>query len=120
MTDVPLREFIERVIDEHDRRYNERWQAQQRELALAQREMERRLEGLNELRGQVVEDRGRFMTRELFDAEMTAITSRVHKVEAEALTHRGSSTTMRWALPVFVAVVALIVALAGLLHTLTG
>ena len=32
--------------------------------------MERRLEGLNELRKQVIEDRGRFVTRELFDVEV--------------------------------------------------
>jgi len=42
-------------------------------LARASQDMERRLEGLNELRAQVVEDRSRFVTRELFEAEMTPL-----------------------------------------------
>jgi len=67
---VSLEAYMDRVFEERDARYKERWEAQQREVALAQREMERRLEGLNELRKQAIEDRGRFVTRELFDTEL--------------------------------------------------
>jgi len=142
-------QLLERVIHERDRLYEERWVAQQRELALAQKEMERRLEGLNELRAQVLEDRGRFVTRELFDAEMDArgarlaliekwqaahaelgahpaalkelsgLTERLMKVEESSVSHTGSTGTLRWIVPVFVSATALVVALAGLLHSLS-
>ena len=78
---VPIRTYIERIFDERDERYKERWEAQRREVSLAQREMERRLEALNELRNQVLEDRGRFLLRDVYDAEMAAQASRFTGLE---------------------------------------
>ena len=61
---VSLKEYIETIIKDHDRLYSERAAQQARELALAREELERRLEGLNELRKQVVQDRAMFFTKE--------------------------------------------------------
>ena len=78
---VSLRSYLERVLDERDNRYLERWESQRREVSLAQREMERRLEALNELRNQVLEDRGRFVLRDVHDSEMDARDARLVALE---------------------------------------
>ena len=78
---VSLRSYLERVLDERDNRYLERWESQRREVSLAQREMERRLEALNELRNQVLEDRVRFVLRAVHDSEMDARDLRLNALE---------------------------------------
>ena len=59
---VSLRSHIEEIMDERDVRYRERWEAQRREVSLAQQGMERRLEKLNDL-----DD---YVTRDKYDIDM--------------------------------------------------
>jgi len=63
MDDVPLREFIERILDEREKAHNATFQAAMREADNKAKELERRLEGLNELRQEVTSDRSNFVTR---------------------------------------------------------
>ena len=70
---VNLREHLERIFEERDRQYDLRYKAQEDALAMARRDMERRLEGLNELRRAVETDRGRFLSVEKYDAEMRGV-----------------------------------------------
>ena len=68
--DVPLRQYIEALIAERDKAVKE-----------AMRQMEIRLQGLNELRADVVKDRGLLMTRERYDTEHGALEDRVSGLE---------------------------------------
>jgi hypothetical protein len=70
---LPLRE----LIDERDRRYQERWEAQQAALTKALTSMEARLVTLNELRGVVTDAQGTFLTRNEFDAKHQVLNDRV-------------------------------------------
>lgn len=61
MTDtIPLREYIEKVIEL-------KFESSEQALRLATRELERRLEGMNEVRAQLAAQKVDFVSRELFD-----------------------------------------------------
>ena len=68
---VPLKEYIERIIDERDKA-----------VQVAYRSMEGRLDRLNELRNEVTEDRARFLTRERFETEHAVVEARVNSLES--------------------------------------
>lgn len=67
------RAYLLAILEERDRQYDFRYRAQQEALQMAREEMERRLEGLNELRREVTEDRGRFLSVEKYEAQRQAI-----------------------------------------------
>lgn len=67
---VPLKEYFERVLQEHEK-----------QLATASSEMERRLAGLNELRADVVKDRQLLMEKSVYEQMHNALTDRVYKLE---------------------------------------
>jgi hypothetical protein len=56
LSDISLREFFERVLEEHDKAHN----AQHQAVELAARELERRLDLLNHAHERSVEDREQF------------------------------------------------------------
>ena len=78
---VNLREHLERIFEERDRQYELRYKSQEDALLVARRDMERRLEGLNELRREVTEDRGRFLSLEKYDAEMRGIADQLDELK---------------------------------------
>jgi hypothetical protein len=64
---VSLREYIERIFDERQKALDLAFRSQQEALALASRTLELRLEKLNELRQEVTQDRGNYVTKDKFD-----------------------------------------------------
>ena len=68
---VPLKEYIERILDE-------RYKAVQ----VAYRNMERRLDDLNELRDEYTEDRSLMLTRDRYDTEHHVLEDRVTSLES--------------------------------------
>ncbi len=82
-TDGPsLLEFFDRILEEHDKAHI----AQHEAVNLAARELERRLEGLNELRTEVVKDREQFSrkdeVRTVAEKVTDALDTRTGDVEA--------------------------------------
>jgi len=67
---VSLREHIERLLAEHERRHELDRDATLRALEEARRIIDERLEALNELRREVTEDRGQLVQRTLFDEKV--------------------------------------------------
>ncbi len=61
--EISLRDYIEAILDSHDRAHA----AEHKAVELAAQEMERRVEGLNQLRQDVITDRGQFVRRDLLD-----------------------------------------------------
>jgi hypothetical protein len=61
---VSLRDYIERILDEKQKALELAFKAQQDALALARHDLENRLETLNKLRQELVEDRTQFASSE--------------------------------------------------------
>ena len=64
---VTLREYIEAIMSERDRALTAAFTAQQAALNLATKNLELRLEKLNELREEVTRDRSQYITRDRYD-----------------------------------------------------
>jgi replicative DNA helicase len=74
--DVPLKEHFERILDEHDRAHN----AEHIAVGLAAKDLERRLDGLNELRAEVVQDRSQYMLVSTYDVKHQALIDRLDRI----------------------------------------
>ena len=68
---VPLKEYIERILDERDKA-----------VQVAYRNMEGRLDRLNALRAEVSEDRATFLTKDKYDGEHGLLENRVNALES--------------------------------------
>lgn len=68
-------------------------------ITLARQEIERRLEGMNEIREQITAERGQYAKWET----VNAVSDRVTSIEAA---QKGSENLMRWALGVMMALFA--------------
>jgi hypothetical protein len=64
---VPMREYVDILLREHEKHQEIQLKAYSDALILSRAELERRLEGLNELRQDVVKDRAQFVRAETFD-----------------------------------------------------
>jgi DNA repair exonuclease SbcCD ATPase subunit len=85
---VSLRDYIDRIFEEKQKAVELGFKSQQDALSLASRTLEQRLEKLNELRQEVTSDRGRYVTREKYDADIEALNIRVGANDRE--------TRQRW------------------------
>lgn len=81
MTEVSLRDFVERIFEEKQKALELAFKAQQEALALASRTLELRLEKLNELRQEVTQDRGNYVTKDKFDAAIETRDNRLKVLE---------------------------------------
>ncbi len=85
MTDVPLREYVERIFDEREKALTVALAGQQEALRVASKELESRLATLNELREDVTKDRVLLISRAEYEAKHSALQAQVEAL-AEALT----------------------------------
>ena len=69
---VSLRDYIERIFEERQKQLEVAFRGQQDALTLARGTLELRLEKLNELRQEVTSDRGNYVTKDKYDADMSA------------------------------------------------
>ena len=79
---VTLREYIEAIMSERDRALTAAFTAQQVALNLATKNLELRLEKLNELRQEVTQDRANYQTRDKADIADEAMGNRVTALES--------------------------------------
>jgi hypothetical protein len=79
---VTLREYIEAIMAERDKALTAAFRSQQAALELATRNLELRLEKLNELRNEVTQDRGNFLTRDRYDTQHKALEDKVSSLES--------------------------------------
>lgn len=117
--EVPLREFLERRIDDLERRLDERDTHRQEALRLQHVEYERRLDTLNHAHEQAVEVQHTYVTQDKYedkqladsqarDLALKAISDRVAAVESEQSNQRGRAAA-------YAAAVVLVLTLAGIL-----
>ena len=79
---VTLREYIEAIMSERDRALTAAFTAQQAALNLATKNLELRLEKLNELRQEVTQDRANYQTRDKAEVTEEALGARLSSLEA--------------------------------------
>jgi hypothetical protein len=78
---VSSQDYVDRRIDDLKELVLARFDALALALEVARTEINRRLEGMNELRDQIQSERGRYVTRELLDQRLAALERRVGRVE---------------------------------------
>ena len=79
---VTLREYIEAIMSERDRALTAAFNSQQAALNLATKNLELRLEKLNELRQEVTQDRANYQTRDKAEITEEAIIQRIGALES--------------------------------------
>ena len=83
---VSLREYIERLTDQRWTAHQAVHDHEQRALAQAREVVDGRLANLNELRADVITDRGRFVSREVYDADLKSeIAAREKDIESQQI-----------------------------------
>jgi len=87
---VSTREYLLRILDERDRTHQARINAQTEALQLAKTELERRLEGLNQLRNEVLSDRALLVRQDTYDAGLSSRDVRIRAVEDKVANHDNS------------------------------
>jgi hypothetical protein len=86
VSDVSLRDYVERIFDERQAALDLAFSGQQEALRVAKVEYDARLEKLNELRAEVTRDRALFITTDRFDGEQ-----RVASQARDAVANRVSA-----------------------------
>lgn len=74
-----------------DRYFERRFKEVEEKTELARREVDRRMEGMNELRAQIEQERGQYMTRELYDQRHEALVGRVGRLDNRLATLEGGT-----------------------------
>lgn len=78
---VGLREYVDRRIDDLKELIEARFSSDALALQVARTEINRRLEGMNELRDQIQSERGNYVDRELLDQKLAGVERRLTRVE---------------------------------------
>jgi hypothetical protein len=78
---VSLKEYVERIFSERQNALDLAFKAQQEALGLASRTLELRLEKLNELRQEVTQDRGNYLTKAEFESKREVQDQRLGRLE---------------------------------------
>lgn len=75
--DVHYRAIIELLESKHEQHFA----LIEKALMHAEKEMERRLEGMNELRAQILSERGQYVTREILEEKLSVLGERLIRIE---------------------------------------
>ncbi len=83
--DVSLRDYIERLFVEHQRAHTVEFASTEEARREAQADVQRRLEGLNELRNEVLKDRNQFLRADVYDQRHEVLANRLEVLERQAI-----------------------------------
>lgn len=110
---ISLMHFFERMLEEQEKRITIRFDSLDKALVLNQDEMERRLEGLNQLRSEVVTDRGQFVNKSKCEERHDSLRDWQDSVNAKLTTLETRSITWTAAVGVFFLAVSLLMRFFG-------
>ena len=105
---------------EHERELREHWQVAHAEvhamldraLAMARDDVNRRLDGMNELRQQIASERGFYLSRELFDREHSQLREQID-ARLKILENKGSNLDGRlWMVGAMISLIVSLVIIA--------
>ena len=93
---------LEEKIEALDRLFTERFTLRDEAIEIAREDVERRLDGMNEVREQISSERGRYLTREMYDERHQVLTDLVGSLENRVSAIEGGSlikaATIGWLL----------------------
>ncbi len=85
-TTVKLREHLEKRMCEMEKRFKLQFESMQSAIGVTTKENDRRMTEMNELRKEVVADRGQFVKKEVYDIWHTEVDRRLTTSETRAIT----------------------------------
>ena len=89
---VALKEFVEKVIEGHERLNEARFQSVERAVDVASKQMEKRLEGMNEFRDSLKDQTSRFFTREEFHGAHNPIIKDIEELKLSRAALEGKAS----------------------------
>ena len=102
-------------LDVRITRIEERMRGEAMARIIAIREIDRRLEGMNELRNQINSERGHFVEREMYDERYTILTADLSNIHAEVTTLKATILAGKRAAGVMVAGATLVLGLVSII-----
>lgn len=109
-----LKEHFEARLNEWDKRLDQRFESQEKAIHTANTANEKRLDSVNEFRGQLKDQSGDFMRKVQADERFTAIEARMKIMEDAALKIVGKGTGSQQLWVIILAVVGLVAGLIGI------
>lgn len=91
-TFMTLKDYFERIIKEHDRLYDERFESQTEALTRTGTAIDRRFESVNEFRGQLSDQARTFMTRDEATQRIDSLAEKIDILSRIAERRSGQST----------------------------
>jgi len=115
---VDLRALLENQLEGLERWVRAELEGRDKANVVPLRELERRLNEMNELRRQIIAERGIYMTREMYDQKHDELEHLVVQLTAKVSTIEGGnivkSSTITWALAGLGVVITLVVVFINL------
>ena len=79
-TDVPLKEYIERIFDEREKALNVALRLQEERVKEAAKQVDMRLDKLNELRAEVQADRSEFVKSSVYEIKYKTLSDKIDEL----------------------------------------
>lgn len=80
---ISIKKYVEKLFREHERVHTLERDSNLRALDAAQKNVDHRLEALNELRNEVLKDRQQFLKNDTYAIEHRAVTDDIHRIDKE-------------------------------------
>lgn len=77
--------FLRELIEEHDKRYQERFDAQEKAVLKAEGANEKRFESVNEFRAQLSDEQSTFLTRSEYETKHSALIEKIEHAADKSL-----------------------------------
>jgi hypothetical protein len=113
MTDVPIRDYVDRAVDFLQAEIDRREASRTRAVEKAEEDINRRLSAMNEFRAAMADQAGRMVTRDAADKQHAALADRLDKIEAAVDRQRGRQA----AYAAIITITGVIVSIAVLIVT---
>jgi predicted phage gp36 major capsid-like protein len=118
-THVALKEFIEKILEGHEKLNEARFQAVERAVEVANGQMEKRLEGMNEFRDSLKDQASRFFTRDEFHSAHGPVLKDIEALKLARATLEGKASQKSVNVAYAIAVIGIVISLIGLAIHLT-
>ena len=113
-THVALKEFIEKVIEGHEKLNEARFQAVERAVEVANGQMEKRLEGMNEFRDSLKDQASRFFTRDEFYSAHGPVLKDIEALKLARATLEGKASQKSVNVAYAIAIIGIVISLISL------
>ena len=111
---IPLKEHFESLLREMEKRYEQRFDAQEKAVLKAEVATEKRLEGVNEFRKTLSDQQSTFVSKEVSDARFKSLENLVAVLTAQQQQNSGRGAGRNDVWLVIVAIASPVIAIAAI------